>query len=92
MRIFAIISVSVGLRPKIFGTMSDVLLKIFQALDNISWKACFNSSLVAIFLLLKVNKDFVELEKEVKEIHPKLTVVHGGAEKTERVKPKPRVS
>nr|CAB3263531.1 leucine-rich repeat-containing protein-like [Phallusia mammillata] len=36
-----------------------------------------------------VNKDFVELEKEVKEARPKLVIIHGGAE-TDKVKPKPR--
>ena len=47
---------------------------------------------VIVDCAFQVNKDFVELEKEIKEIHPKLVIQHGGAEKTERVKPKPRVS
>ncbi|XP_076812047.1 uncharacterized protein LOC143458996 [Clavelina lepadiformis] len=36
-----------------------------------------------------VNKDFMELEKAVKEVRPKLMIITGGAE-SEKVKPKPR--
>lgn len=36
-----------------------------------------------------VNKDFVELEKEVRESRPKIQIIHGGAE-AEKKKPKPR--
>ena len=41
--------------------------------------------------VIQVNKDYVELEKEVMESRPKLKIIHGGAE-SEKVKPKPRVS
>lgn len=40
--------------------------------------------------IFKVNKDFVELQKETLEVHPKIAIIHGGAE-TEKKKPKPRV-
>ncbi|XP_039253533.1 uncharacterized protein LOC120330708 isoform X1 [Styela clava] len=41
------------------------------------------------FTDIVVNKDFVDLEKEVKENRPKLVIIHGGAE-SEKKKPKAR--
>ena len=55
----------------------------FVVVAFFSFKFCF---------CVQVNKDYIALEKEVKEIHTKLALNHGGAEMQERAKPKPRVS